>query len=151
MIRLPLLCACTLFLASGVALSQDTESEAAEGTECFNRNYARHFQVVDEQHIVVNVRGDRVYLVELQRRVRNLDRSRALGFDSSTNRVCPTFSKVISDRGDARIRSIREISEAERDALVEEGGDVDTSIVEPGEIEVVIDEPGDGNDQQEDE
>ena len=145
-----LLCLCTVLLAQGCAVSEGAPEETGEGSDCFYQNQIRNYQVIDEQYIVVNATANRVYLVELWRPARNLDRMRRIAFKSPTNRVCSGFSEVLVDGG-VRIRSIQEISEAERDALLGQGetaGDSE-SPVDGAEIEEVAgDEPA--QEQEED-
>ena len=145
-----LLCLCTVLLAQGCAVDGGTPEDTVEGSDCFYQSQIRTYQVIDEQYIAVNLTANRVYLVELWRPARNLDRTRRIAFKSPTNRVCSGFSEVLVDGG-VRIRSIQEISEAERDVLLGEGEtDADSeSPVDGAEIEDVSgDEPA--QEQEED-
>ena len=136
MSRQLLLCVGALLLAPWPALGAETTDESDVASDCFFQRQVRHYEIVDEQHIAVNVSHNRVYLVELHRPVRNLDRMRRLAFKSTTDRVCPPFSEVLVDGG-VRIRSIREISEAERDALLSQGENIDEATVEGADVEDV--------------
>ncbi len=131
-------CAGALLLASGMALGDD-DSDDDRGTDCFYQNQMRHYQVVGDEHIVVEVSNNRYFLVELWRPVRNLDNTRRIAFKSATNRVCSRFSEVLVDGG-VRIRSIRQISEDERDVLMHPGERMEDATVEGAEIEDVIGE-----------
>ena len=99
----------------------------------------RHYQVVDDQYITVEVSNNRFYLVELWRPVRYLDRTRQIAFQSATNRVCSRFSEVLVDGG-VRIRSIRQISEDERDALLNQGEQTEDVPADGAEIEDVVED-----------
>ncbi len=142
-----LACLGALLLAPSIALGDDT-SEEERGADCFYQNQMRHYQVVDDEHITVEVSNNRYYLVELWRPVRNLDWSRRIAFQSPTNRVCPRFSEVLVDGG-VRIRSIRQISEEERDAFFNQDEEVGDGPVDGAEIEDVVDD-GSGEFQEQD-
>lgn len=135
------LCLCTVLVAQGCAVAEGPAQETADGSDCFYPTQVRNYQVVDEQHIAVNATTDRVYLVELRRPVRNLRRARRIAFQSPTKRICSGFGTVLVD-GRVRIRSIQRISEAERDALLSPGGEVEHAPVDGSESEgVTADEP----------
>ena len=139
-------CAGALILASGIAFGDD-DSDDDRGADCFYQNQVRHYQVVDDGHITVEVSNNRYFLVELWRPVRNLDNTRQIAFQSTTNRVCSRFSEVLVDGG-VRIRSIRQISEDERDALLTQGERIETTSVDGADIE---DLAGTGPEQEQDE
>ena len=134
-----LFCLCTVLLVQGCAVSEGSEEETVEGSDCFYLSQVRNFHVVDEQHIVVKATGDRAYLVELWRPVRNLHRTRRLAFQTPSNRICSIYAKVEVDGGQ-RIRSIRQIPVAERDALLSQGEDVEYAPVGGADIEDVAGE-----------
>ncbi len=136
--------ACALLCVVPWNASAD-DAEDAGGTDCFYQSQMRHYQVVDDQHITVEVSNNRYYLVELWRPVRNLDRSRRIAFRSPTNRVCSRFSEVLVD-GDVRIRSIRAIGEAERDALLTQGERIEEQSIDGAEIEDMTG-PGEAEDE----
>ncbi len=138
-----LLCAGALLVAPYVALGDESD----RGSDCFYQSQVRHYQVVDDGHITVEVSNNRYFLVELWRPVRNLDNTRQIAFQSTTNRVCSRFSEVLVDGG-VRIRSIRQISEDERDALLTQGERIETTPVDGADIE---DLAGTGPEQEQDE
>ncbi len=133
------------------SVSTGDEHDAVDdsGDECFPLRAVRHYQVVDDQHIVVNVSNNRVYLVELRRPVRNLDRTRRIAFQSATSRVCPRISEVLVDGG-VLIESIWAISEAERDVFLGEGPDVEALPPETAQIEDLFDVPDEEDKDEED-
>ncbi len=128
-----LLCLFAVLLASGCAVSEETPEETGEGSDCFYRSEVRSYRVIDDQHIVVNDAGNRAYLIELWRPVRNLHGRLRFGFESPSDRVCPVMSKVRVDGG-MRIRSIRHIPQAERAALASQGENVEYAPVEGADI-----------------
>ncbi len=130
------LCLCAVWLMQGCAAGEGSREETGEGSDCFYLNQVRNYRVVDEQHIAVKVTYDRAYLVELWRPVRNLDRTRRIVFQSPSNRVCSVYSEVLVDGG-VRVRSIRQIPLAERDALLSMGEEVEYAPVAEAEIEHV--------------
>ena len=142
-----LACTAALFLLPGTASAADTSEDEVGGSDCFYQNQMRHYQVVDDQYITVEVSNNRFYLVELWRPVRNLDHTRQIAFKSATNRVCSRFSEVLVDGG-VRIRSIRQISEDERDALLNQGERAEDAPVDGADIEDVVE---DGVVQEQDE
>ena len=129
-----LLYLCAVLLASGCAVSEETAEETGEGSDCFYQSQLRSYKVVDDQHIVVSATGNRAYLIELWRPVHNLDRRFRIGFESPRDRVCSVISKVRVDGG-ISIRSIRQIPEAERDALRSQGENVEYAPVDGADIE----------------
>ena len=131
--------AAALFLLPVAALGTDTSEDEVGGSDCFYQNQMRHYQVVDDQYITVEVSNNRFYLVELWRPVRYLDRTRQIAFQSATNRVCSRFSEVLVDGG-VRIRSIRQISEDERDALLNQGEQTEDVPADGAEIEDVVED-----------
>ena len=139
-----------LLLASlGVSAGEEHDADDDSGEECFSKWAMRHYHVVDDQHIIVNVSNNRIYLVELRRPVRNLERTRRITFQTPTRRVCPRISEVLVDGG-VWIESIWAISEAERDVFLGEGPDVEALPPDTAEIEDLLDIPNEQDKDEED-
>jgi hypothetical protein len=94
--------------------------------DCIYQSSIRGYTVLDESNLIVSASGRRQYHVVLQRRAYGLRSNWALGFKSSTGRVCAAFSEVVFeghfDGDSVRIASIRELGpEEEEDLLIRYG------------------------------
>jgi len=95
-------------------------------SHCISQPSIRGYTVLDESNLIVSASGRRQYHVVLQRRAHGLRSNWAIGFKSSTGRVCAAFSEVVFegqfDGESVRIASIRELSpEEEEDLLIRYG------------------------------
>jgi len=106
----------------------DTGVSAASGnrTDCIFSSSIRGYTVLDESNLVVEGSGRKKYHLVLRRPARGIRSTWAIGFDSSTSRVCAGFDEVIFQghmEGESiRIVSIRELSlEEHEDLLIQFG------------------------------
>lgn len=95
-------------------------------SDCIYQPSIRGYSVLDESNLIVSASGRRQYHLVLQRRAHGLRSNWAIGFKSSTSRICAGFSDVVFegqfDGESVRIASIRELSpEEEEDLLIRYG------------------------------
>ena len=112
----------------GCASSGDSYDSAGDPVEsrsndCIFQSSIRDYQVLDDSNLIVTGGARRKYHVELTRRAFGLRSNWSIGFYSPTGRICSGFSEVIVDDGFGRresikLRSVREISPDELDALL---------------------------------
>lgn len=102
----------------------DTGSDGDEGrrADCIFGPSIRGYQVLDDSNLIVEGSGRRNYHVVLYRQAFGLSSSWALEFESPTGRICGGFSEVTYDgtlqRESIRIRSIRELTDEDREDLL---------------------------------
>jgi hypothetical protein len=100
--------------------------------DCIHEPSIRGYSVLDDQNLLVEASGRRNYHVVLMRRAFGLRSSWGIAFRSSTSRICEGFSEVLFDGqfdGESiRIKSIRELSPEEKDALLIDFGKKEPEI-----------------------
>ena len=90
--------------------------------DCIFQSSIRGYSVLDESNLLVSASGGRNYHLVLAHRASGLRSGWNIAFNSSTGRVCPGFSEVIFDGHfddeSVRVRTIRELDEAEHEDLL---------------------------------
>lgn len=138
-VLLSILLGCASSADSYVSAGDPVESR---GNDCIFQSSIRDYQVLDDRNLIVTGGAKRKYHVELTRRAYGLRSNWSIGFYSPTGRVCSGYSEVIVDDGFGRkesikLRSIREISPDELDALLVRYGKKDPEEQQaPAEEEV---------------
>ena len=124
---LQLIIALTLstFLACAATNTGEDRSDSSNA-DCIYQPSIRGYSVLDESNLIVSASGRRQYHMVLQRRAHGLRSNWAIGFKSSTGRICAPFAEVLFkghlDGESVRIASIRELSpEEEEDLLIRFG------------------------------
>lgn len=139
-----------IFLSSlvGCASSGDRYESAGDPVEprsddCFLQSSIRNYQVLDDSNLIVTGSGKRTYHVELMSRSFGLRSSWSIGFRSRTGLICSTGSTLVisdgfgSQESSARLRSVRQVTPDELDALLVRFGKKDPKEQQaPAEEEV---------------
>ena len=104
----------------------DAEETVSRRSDCISKGSIRDYRVLDAQNLLVTEGASRKYHVELSRRANGLRSTTAIGFQSTTSRVCGGFDSLIYDDSfgaeKIRIASIRRLTpEGEQDLLVRFG------------------------------
>lgn len=60
----------------------------AESRDCFSTSLIRGYDVVDEHHVRLSVRGDRAYILATQWNVRDLDWTHGIAIRSRSRSIC---------------------------------------------------------------
>ena len=107
-------------------LNSDESEATTRRADCILRSSIRGYSVLDESNLIVDGSGRRKYHVVLSRRAYGLRSSWGIAFNSSTGRICASFSDVSFDGNmgneSIRIASIRELSpEDHNDLLIRYG------------------------------
>ena len=119
-----ILSSCVLVACAGTnAVDGEVDSSRPD---CIYQPSIRGYSVLDESNLIVSASGRRQYHVVLQRRAHGLRSNWAIGFKSSTGRICAPFAEVLFkgnlDGQSVRIASIRELGpEEEEDLLIRFG------------------------------
>ena len=104
----------------------------ARRSDCIHEPSIRGYRVLDEQNLIVEAAGRRNYHVVLARRAFGLRSSWGIAFYSSTSRICEGFSDVVFegqfDGESIRIKSIRELSPEELEAILIDFGKIEPEI-----------------------
>ena len=117
----------TLSLFVGCAGTPTGEGSSASESDsrrndCIHEPSIRGYSALDDMNLLVDAAGRRSYHVILMRRAYGLRDSWAIGFRSSTSRICEGFSDVVfkGDFGNEsiRIKTIRQIEPEEKEALL---------------------------------
>lgn len=79
-----------LLILAGVGLltAACVSQPAAEDRDCFSTSLIRGYDVVDEHHVRISVRGDRAYILSTQWNVRDLDWTHGIAVRSNTRTIC---------------------------------------------------------------
>jgi hypothetical protein len=108
-----------------------SESGSRRG-DCIHEPSIRGYSILDEQNLIVEAAGRRKYHVELMRRAIGLRSSMGIAFYSSMSRICGGFSDIVFDGqfdGESiRIKSIRELSPDELEAILIDFGKLEPEI-----------------------
>jgi len=117
---------CLSGLAACAGTNTDDDTADSVRSDCIYQPSIRGYTVLDESNLIVSASGRRQYHVVLQRRAHGLRSNWAIGFKSSTGRICSAFSEVVFegqfDGESVRIASIRELNpEEEEDLLIRYG------------------------------
>ena len=113
-----------LLACAGSDTTSDGDIEGASGgrTDCIFRSSIRGYAVLDESNLIIEGSRRSNYHAVLQRPARGIRSTWAIGFDSSSSRVCAGFSEVIfqghMDNESIRIASVRELSQEEHEGLL---------------------------------
>ena len=96
------------------------------GSDCISQGSVRDYRVLDDANLIVTAAVRKKYHVVLSRKAMSLQSSHAIGFDTTTSRICSKFSDLIVEGsfGPERIRivSVRHLTpEDENDLLVRFG------------------------------
>ncbi len=124
---LQLIIAFTLSTLLACAATNTGEDRSdSSNADCIYQPSIRGYSVLDESNLIVSASGRRQYHMVLQRRAHGLRSNWAIGFKSSTGRICAPFAEVLFkghlDGESVRIASIRELSpEEEEDLLIRFG------------------------------
>lgn len=113
----------------GCASAGDSYESAGDPVEsrsndCFLQSSIRNYQVLDDSNLIVTGSGRRTYHIELASRTYGLRSSWSIGFRSRTGWICSTGSTLVMADGfgtqesSARLRSVRQITPEELDALL---------------------------------
>lgn len=113
-------------VAACASTNSDDDRSDSSRSDCIYQPSIRGYTVLDESNLILSASGRRQYHVVLQRRAHGLRSNWAIGFKSSTGRICAAFSEVVFeghfDGESVRIASIRELSpEEEEDLLIRYG------------------------------
>ena len=124
-----------LYLSGLIAcVSTNSGDDRTDSTrsDCIYQPSIRGYSVLDESNLIVSASGRRKYHLVLQRRAHGLRSNWAIGFKSSTSRICAGFSDVVFegqfDDGSVRIASIRELSPEEEEYLLIRYGKLEPEI-----------------------
>jgi hypothetical protein len=132
----------------GCASSGDSYESAGDPVEplsndCFLQSSIRNYQVLDDSNLIVTGSGKRTYHVQLISRAYGLRSSWSIGFRSRTGLICSTGSTLVisdgfgSQESSVRLRSVRQITPDELDAMLVRFGKKDPEEQQaPAEEEV---------------
>jgi len=124
----------------GCASNQEAGIDAPEETvsrrsDCISKGSIRDYRVLDAQNLIVSEGASRKYHVALSRRANGLRSSTAIGFQSTSSRVCGGFDSLIYDDAfgaeKIRITSIRRLTPEEEDDLLVRYGLREPEVQEP--------------------
>ena len=119
-----ILSSCVFVACAGTNAGDDGVDSSR--SDCIYQPSIRGYSVLDESNLIVSASGRRQYHVVLKRRAHGLRSNWAIGFKSTTGRICAPFAEVLFegnlDGESVRIASIRELSpEDEEDLLIRFG------------------------------
>ena len=126
-----------LSILSGCAASGDPTGGGSEPADrprsnCIMESSIRGYSVLDESNLIIDGPGRRQYHMVLMRRASGIRSSWAIGFRSTTGRICPGFDEIVFRDGSfadtIRIDSIRELNQGEYEQLMIEFGKMEPEI-----------------------
>ena len=129
--------------SSGDSYESAGDPVQTRSNDCFLQSSIRNYQVLDDRNLIVTGSGKRTYHIQLANRAYGLRSSWSIGFQSRSGLICSTGSTLIMDDGfgsqgsTARLRSVRQITPDELEALLVQFGKKDPEEQQaPAEEEV---------------
>jgi hypothetical protein len=120
---------------------EDLHADRSRGSDCISQGSIRDYTVLDDANLIVSASAKRRYHLELSRRAYGLRSSWKIAFQSPTGRICGGFSDIIADDGfgpeKIRIRSIRQLTPEDEEALLIRFGKIEPEYEQPREPEEV--------------
>ena len=108
--------------SSESSTSTASSSEVSGRSDCISQSSIRDYKVLDDANLIVTEGVSRTYHVELMRRAHGLRFSQAIGFDSTTGRICGRFDELLYDSSlgmdRVPITSVRRLSPEQEEELL---------------------------------
>ena len=111
------------------------------GSDCISLGSVRDYRVLDDANLIVTAAVRKKYHIVLSRKAMNLQSSMAIGFDTTTSRICSKFSDLIVEGsfGPEKIRivSVRQLTPEDENDLLVRFGKKEPDYDEPRQAEEV--------------
>ena len=112
------------------------------GSDCISGGSVRDYRVLDNANLIVTAAARKKYHIVLSRQAMNLQSSRAIGFDTTTSRICSKFSYLIAEGSfgpeKIRIASVRYLTPEDENDLLVRFGKKEPDYEEPRQAEEVV-------------
>ena len=126
---------------SPTAAEDDSLADEPVGSDCISQGSVRDYTVLDDANLIVTASVRKKYHIVLSRHAMDLRSSRAIGFDSTTSRICSRFSDLLVEGHfgpeKVRITSIRLLTPEDENELLIRFGKKEPDYEKPRQSEDV--------------